>query len=1059
MTLSQFFIVSATGLALAVPCCAQTLKSETRLAVPTQQEGWAEIPLFNGFPMNRLLTEKKANLKVQHDKSSIIFDISMPVPEGYVAPAPTERDALEILQKSGLRLEVLLQPAKTGPYYYYAVNSAGAVYDARGTDKSWDGHAQVTTTLEKSNWHASLRIPYSDIGLDPNADPRLGTGILVENKSEQDKFVVTWTAVGADMTNPKLFGTLELGERKPFVSSAQLSPVQYTATGAKMGADFTVVNPADKAVTYGEGTSRVGIPAGGTGTVNQTIPLHSAKLSDVTFTLADTFNYHHQAQNLLMPDIELLAQDLTRFRLHIRNKTFLSQYVSTVKVEIDGKELYNAPLAGIEKYDFPIKGLSKGNHKLTAVLYSPAKSEISNASIPFYVYDPPKIDDPISAFDFSRYYKPINYAQGQMKTALSQFDLSRGALPRQIAVNGMPILAAPIAIRFNGQQLVEKQQTRITSQNKNRFSLVSNGTIGNTRANIQAHYDYDGFTWYDVTLRGNAPLKYGPLDIVIPLKLAKDILLTRTSRMYDEQFTKSGYTESRFEQKFQGISELLKDAVSEYPMSSVLSIATDDNEQYRGLSFITEGPRDWNLKSYDRMFKIERDNAGNATLTIHVSDGAVAWERNEIKFSFGVQPFPMRTYPNDARRTNRLENTFDPTNYKASYEEQKRKGEETFFQRLAKSGAKTEVAFEYWTEHENYWKTTLRDEDMKAYVQDAHENKMEVIPYFGFLISDTIPEFPLYHDLALVKPTPYPDKPGFDYYGFYKFGDPKQQAYPVCYNSFWRDTLAKGMEEAVDRYKFDGVYLDGTYSTAVCENHQHGCGVIDPYGRHVPTAAIRATRRLAELVFRMGEKRSRNFKIDLHIGDPCPPFMGLLSGYYTGESMHLFDPKYNRMDEGALRGLLNGKLYGVPADLLLRPPYFQDTGWAQALSVDGHIRLAMGGGEKWVSLAQRMWNLDKTYGTTADRFTPYFSARNKIKTNNEKVLVGYYDTPKALIVVVSNYLEEADQKITLDLDAFPALKNAQATDIWHGDEKLQIADGKLTATVPGLNLRLLVVEK
>lgn len=1048
----------ATGMVLDIDPekATRTINSQARLIVPQQSEGWAEIPLLNSYPADKLLINKKARLRAQHNDKFIVFDLSMPIPEGYTPPSPSERDSLEILQKSGLKFEVILQPGKTGPYYYYGVNSAGTVYDAKGDDRSWNGKAVISTNLQKNKWELQLQIPRDDIGISSSAAP-LGVSVLLENKSPADTFVVSWTAMRSEFTNPQTFGTIELAKDKPFVRSIELQPVQYTATGATMSAKYVIANSAAIDAVVGEGQAKVEVAAKSEVSHTQTLPLASQKLSGVTFALGDVFNYHHLVQNLLMPDIELVAQDLTRFRLNIRNKPFLSQYASNVKVALDGKELYNAPLAGIGERDFPIKGLAVGNHKLTAAFYSPAKTELSKAVVPFYVYDPPQLDNDISKFDFSRYYKPVTFAQGQLKSALAQFDLSQGVLPHQIAVKGKSILAAPISIRFNGQSIIDKSKTSITSQNKNRFTLKSNGVVGNTRTQIQAQHDYDGFTWYDVTLRGNGPLKYGPLEIVIPLKLAKDVVVMRSGPIHDVQLTKTGVAPGEYAKRYQGRSELMEGDTNEYPLTNVLSLGTDDNEEYRGLSFITEGPRGWNLKNYDRMYNVQRDANGNVTLTVRVSDGATAWTRDEIKFSFGLQPFPMRTYPQDA--PHRLDNTFDPKNYKERYLEAKRTGKETFFQRVAKTGADTEVAFEYWTEHENYWKTELRDEDMQYYVRDAHENNMKVMAYFGFLISDTIPEFPLYHDLALTKPTSYPDGTDFNYYYHYKFGDPNQKSYGVCYNSFWRDTLLNGMDEATARYKFSGYYLDGTFGAATCTNAKHGCGIIDPYGRHIPSSAIRAIRGMSQHMFRIGQKHADDFQINLSTSMPAVPFMGLLTGFYVGETMHLFDPKYSRMEPGALRGWLNGRFYGVSGDLLLRPPYNQNVGWAQALLVDSQIRLAMGGGEIWTGLAKRMWKLDETYGMTDDTFTVFFSAKNKIKTDNPKVFVSYYDTPKALVAVVSNYMEETNQKITLDLSAFPELKNAIADDIWQNNEKLQITNGQLSTTVPRLNLRLLVIKK
>ena len=108
-------------------------------------------------------------------------------------------------------------------------------------------------------------------------------------------------------------------------------------------------------------------------------------------------------------------------------------------------------------------------------------------------------------------------------------------------------------------------------------------------------------------------------------------------------------------------------------------------------------------------------------------------------------------------------------------------------------------------------------------------------------------------------------------------------------------------------------------------------------------------------------------------------------------------------------------------------------------------------------------------GMTNDTFTPFFSTRTKVKNDNSKVFVSYYDTPKAWIVVVSNYMEETDQPVALDLTALTGSKAKNATDAWHDmrtayDPKIKtlddalragtkypINDGKITLTVPALS--------
>ena len=206
----------------------------------------------------------------------------------------------------------------------------------------------------------------------------------------------------------------------------------------------------------------------------------------------------------------------------------------------------------------------------------------------------------------------------------------------------------------------------------------------------------------------------------------------------------------------------------------------------------------------------------------------------------GLEPLPHAGFPRIiSKAITRLDGSFDPRTFTAFYDEAKKKGRTYFFDDLADTGGNTEVAFEHWTDRENYWKAgPLREQDILNYTKAAHEAKMKVIFYFSCMISNKVPEYPLYHELLLEKSNPAPQDPdeqGFQPYLFYQFGDPDQNAYGYCSKSIWADRQLAGMEEAISHYNMDGVYLDGMFGSHYCVNTKHGCGTRDPYGRLVPT--------------------------------------------------------------------------------------------------------------------------------------------------------------------------------------------------------------------------------
>jgi hypothetical protein len=152
--------------------------------------------------------------------------------------------------------------------------------------------------------------------------------------------------------------------------------------------------------------------------------------------------------------------------------------------------------------------------------------------------------------------------------------------------------------------------------------------------------------------------------------------------------------------------------------------------------------------------------------------------------------------------------------------------------------------------------------------------------------------------------------------------------------------------------------------------------------------------------------------------------------------------------------MMNGKLYGIPCDLLRRPETDWNTAWAQGLLVNAYPRLiAM----NTPQLNQRMWGLYDQYQLTSDTFTPYFSKKNKVTKDNPNVFVSYYNTDKALVVVVSNYWNDKPQDVSLDLSAFNGLKS-KCKDVWNNVD-YELVNSKVKMTVDAKLLRLIVIER
>ncbi len=1040
--LSRFIII----VCLFILGCSATVSaidnSAAMLTVPDAKRGAAEVPLLFDYTHQRAQLSRKANCTVSYDLQAIIFSFTIPVKSGYKPTGLNERDG--IIWNDD-RVEIFLQPNGKGSVTQYIINAVGALYDSRDRDKSWNGNPDYKVTTNADNWQVQARITFVELGMNPADGSILRGNVAVNSNEPGNNYCLTWVHLPVDFADVASWGTFKLSSSQSFIKKIDLSDIVYTPTGAHIKAEYT---PETGAV------------------ISDNIPLSQVKNAIVDFKSGESFAYKAEIINDLVPFIELIAMDPYRFSVVLRNADVLKEFVETVELTVDGKKVLRSSLKDLSRKYVSSKSWKPGDHKFDYTFLNKSGTVFASLSNTIFTFKPGKSDYDISKLDASRYYPSVGFRDGKVSASVSSFDLSKGILPSQISVNGVPILEKPVQIVFDGKPLLAAGKVRKVSSNKNQVRLVSKSLVGEKTLTIQADHQYDGFTWYDVSLKSDKPFEYGKLEIVIPLKLDSDILMSYETLFHDYLFreakdSKTGKLIEPKELDYSGDTlchgRLLKDGEKlNVPLTDFVSLSTDTDEKYRGLGVSLEGPRGWNVKNYDSTYQITRGENGRVNLVILISDGLKRLHTREVKFLFGLEPFPVRAFRNDFHKDFRIDCTFWPK----GWEQIHTMPDGTlgsFLDKVATEGVKIEHVHENWTTFEGYWKPGGNELDMDKYVAAAKKAGVDLSVYFNSLMSDKIPEFPLYHDLLMTKPNSYPDG-GFRPYIYYQQGDPDQSSFGICANSIWYDRLAEGIGEAVKRYDLRSVYYDaGMLVPSACSNQKHGCGVIDPYGRMIVTFAVRACRRFGEMVYSEGLKNRKDFIVDQHAGWPYPPALGLVEGYWTGEASSLFEPVFSRTGPDSLRAMMNGKLYGVGCDMLKRPEAFLSVCWAQGLLLDAYPRLTEGAGKDYLEASQKLWGLYDKYNLTSDTFTPYFVRANKVIKDNPNIFVSYYETDKVLIAVVSNYWNEKTQPVTLDFNAFKGLKS-KCRDAW-GNVDYELVNNKLSTTVDGLMLKLLVIEK
>ena len=109
------------------------------------------------------------------------------------------------------------------------------------------------------------------------------------------------------------------------------------------------------------------------------------------------------------------------------------------------------------------------------------------------------------------------------------YKLNSFGWPTQIISANKPILAAPVTISLkgeNGELITQEASGSLTFDEKaeDRVRWMGQGTLGGSiKTSITGLAEYDGFTWYEVTLTPESPLKVssGRISIALPEEVAQ----------------------------------------------------------------------------------------------------------------------------------------------------------------------------------------------------------------------------------------------------------------------------------------------------------------------------------------------------------------------------------------------------------------------------------------------------------------------------------------------------------------------------------------------------------
>ena len=588
-----------------------------------------------------------------------------------------------------------------------------------------------------------------------------------------------------------------------------------------------------------------------------------------------------------------------------------------------------------------------------------------------------------------------------------RYRFANAPLPTDVMTAAEEILAAPMRLvgTVDGKSIAWEQSGAFLFRQDAAVAILSGWQASESWiVNTVLHVEFDGMMRVDMVVmprRGVSP-QLERLWLEVPLKPERATLFHSWPGQW-------GSAEN---------SGAIPDAGMAVPFRPFVWLGWEEG----GLSWFDESDKGWQPAEESRCIEVARQGQ-EAVLRLRLLDSTPA--RLPVTFTFGFQATPVKPIPTEFHDWRICHGA----TYGIEKQPVKQGGTETVLDRAAKLGVKTLVFHEHWTPIQNYWETN-REAELKQLVSACHEHGIRLLLYFGYELSTLAPEWGTHADDVLVK------DPQGELTGGYQ-RRPEQRDYIVCYNSRWQDRLVDGIARALERYGFDGVYLDGTIEPWGCANERHGCGYRDSDGSLHVTYPIFAVRRLMKRLYALVHRRGG--LVNAHQSTCCvTPSLSFCDSYWDGEQFQggeLAGDPLQKLPLATFRAEFMGKNFGVPSEFLVyeRPPDWTFD-HALAFTLLHDVRVRPMGFEDPLERMAKIWDVMRGFGVGEAEWHPYWRNQRFVAVEPETVKVSFYlrryiiPRRNQALLVVSNLSprQKAQAQVKVDLAAL-GLPDAPST--------------------------------
>jgi len=632
------------------------------------------------------------------------------------------------------------------------------------------------------------------------------------------------------------------------------------------------------------------------------------------------------------------------------------------------------------------------------------------------------------------------------------YRFANAPLPTSIITAGEEILAAPIRLvgQVSGRPIEWKRGGTCIYSKNDADVVVSGWQAGDDLiVNSTTRVEFDGMMRVDFVVmpQNNTTPKIERLWLEAPLKHAKAGLYHFWPGAWGADAAKN--------------SGAVPAAGLNLPFKPFVWLGWEEG----GLGWFAESDKNWQPQDVKQPIEVAV-NGDQTILRLHLLDSAPP--RLPVTYTIGFQATPVKPWRQDFHELR----VCHGASYGMETRPFKPDAKETALDHAAKLGVKTLVFHESWTPIQDYPFTT-QEKELKDLVAACHRRDIKLLLYFGFSFSSMAPEWGTMSDEVLVK-GPAGELPNAD--GYYR--QPEQRDYTVCYNNRWRDILLNGIARSLDRYGFDGVYLDGTIEPWACANEKHGCGYRAADGTLHATYPIFAVRKLMHGLAAV--VHARGGLVNAHQSTCCAtPTLAFADSYWDGEQFSCWEggqctgvnDVMQKMPLAAFRAEFMGRNHGVPAEFLVyeKPPQWTfDHALAFTMLHDVRVRPIMRSDANEFCELEKMapiWDAMTRFGVSKAEWHPYWETKPLAAVPSENIKTSLYlgggkktGGGRALLIVSNLGPEKATAQVTLDLKRLRLRgSGAIAKDALTG-ETLKLDGNRLAVPLPAMRMRMVWVE-